>query len=85
MLRKKLLALTILTAFVGGVAVPALAEGRGPPTNSANSLPLGFGNGTEEQLHLQMRENWLAFQKAQPYLANQPTKQVNPTSTQPNG
>jgi hypothetical protein len=82
---EKLIALTMLAAFVGGVAVPALAEGRGPPGNSTNSLPTGFGNGTEEQLHSQMRENWLASQKPNPRLVGQPTQEVRPTSSRPNG
>jgi hypothetical protein len=30
MLRKTLLAVTVLAAFAGSVAAPALAEGRGP-------------------------------------------------------
>ena len=79
--------LAMATALTVSIASPAFAEGNGPLTrdNSANSLPSGFYNGTAEQMQAQIRQNWFAFQQSQQHPANEPTEQVNPTRSQPNG
>jgi hypothetical protein len=79
--------LTIATALTMGIAAPAFAEGnaKASPWDSPNSLPPGFFDDTVQQMQVQIRDNWFASQAAQQHLANQPTKQVDPTSPQPHG
>ncbi len=79
--------LTVATVLTIGIAAPAFAEGnaKASPWDSPNSLPPGFFDGTVQQMQVQIRDNWFASQQAQQHLANQPAKQVNPTSSQPHG
>jgi hypothetical protein len=79
--------LTVATVLTIGIAAPAFAEGnaKASPWDSPNSLPPGFFDGTVQQKQVQIRDNWFASQQAQQHLASQPTKQVNPTSSQPHG
>ena len=55
-----------VAVFGLATAVPAFAEGQNQRLDSANSLPSGFYDHTEEQIHTQIKQNHFAAQQANP-------------------
>jgi hypothetical protein len=51
-----------VAVFGLATAVPAFAEGQDQRLDSANSLPSGFYDHTEEQIHTQIKQNFAAQQ-----------------------